>query len=152
MVEEGKANYAQYDRLFYAKPEKSFNVMNKSVFQAAIGLVVFQANALYNVKKLLGLKPSRKAIDNLEVVKTLSKIYAFYGDMKVVFNNYKMLGLVEEFGETDRALFPVDAALIDWKHYIREVHFAGLQKYALEDRKVMELRRKKAKEQASSAA
>ncbi|UZE95363.1 fatty acyl-CoA reductase [Alkalimarinus alittae] len=152
VIEEGTENYARYDRLFYAKPEKSFNVMNKSMFQAAIGLVVFQANAFYKAKKLLGLKPSSKAIDNLQVVKTLSKIYAFYGDMNVVFNNHKMLNLVEEFGEVDKALFPVDATLIDWKHYIREVHFAGLQKYALEDREVIELRRKKAKELANNAA
>lgn len=152
VVEEGKANYANYDRLFYAKPEKSFNVLGKRLFQAAIGAVVFQANLFYNIKKVMGLKPSSKAIENLSVVKALSKIYAFYGDMNVVFNNRKMLALIEEFGDADRALFPVDAALIDWKHYIREVHFAGLQKYALEDRKVIELRKQKAKQQARKAA
>lgn len=152
VVEEGKSNYAKYDRLFYAKPEKPFNVLNKSVFQAVIGLVVFQANAFYKAKKLLGLKPSSKVIDNLEVVKALSKIYAFYGDMNVVFNNHKMMALVEEFGEADKKLFPVDAALIDWQHYIRDVHFAGLQKYALEDRKVIQMRREQAKQQVNSAA
>ncbi|MFD2229513.1 fatty acyl-CoA reductase [Alkalimarinus sediminis] len=152
VVEEGTSNYQKYDRLFYAKPEKPFNVLNKSVFQAAIGLVALQANAFYKFKKLIGLKPSSKTIENLEVVKALSKIYAFYGDMNVVFNNHKMMSLVEEFGEADRAIFPVDAGLIDWKHYIRDVHFAGLQKYALEDRKVIQMRREQAKKKIDKAA
>ena len=151
VVEEGKTNYAKYDRLFYKKPEKSFTVLNKSIFQTVIGAVVFQANAFYKAKKLLGLNPSSKTIDNLEVVKALSKIYSFYGDMNVVFNNHKMLALIEEFGEADKALFPVDAALIDWEHYIRNVHFAGLQKYALEDRAVIQKRRQEAKQKAKSA-
>lgn len=152
VVDEGKSNYAKYDRLFYAKPEKDFNVLNKSVFQSLIGVVAFQANLFYRAKKLIGLKPSRKTIDNLGVVKALSKIYAFYGDMNVVFNNHKMLSLIEEFGEADKELFPVDATLIDWKHYIRDVHFAGLQKYALEDRKVIQMRREQAKKKIDKAA
>lgn len=152
VVEEGQTNYAKYDRLFYAKPEKSFNVLNKSLFQKAISLVELQTKALYTAKKWLGLKPSSKALDNIQVVKTLSKIYAFYGDMNVVFNNHKMLRLIEEFGEADKSLFPVDATLIDWRHYIRDVHFAGLQKYALEDRAVIQQRRQQAKQQALKSA
>jgi len=152
VVEEGTANYAKYDRLFYAKPTKPFNIMNKSLFQAIIGVVAFQVSSLHKVKKLIGLKTSTKAVDDIETVKVLSKIYAFYGDMNVVYNNKKMLALTEEFGEADKALFPLNASLINWKHYIRDVHFAGLQKYALEDRKVIQMRRQKLKENINSVA
>lgn len=145
VVEEGTTNYAKYDRLFYAKPTKPFNIMNKSLFQAIIGVVAFQVNALDKAKKLLGLKTSTKASGDIQTVKVLSKIYAFYGDMDVIYNNKKLLALTEEFGDVDQALFPLDASLIDWKHYIRDVHFAGLQKYALEDRKVIQMRRKNKK-------
>jgi alcohol-forming fatty acyl-CoA reductase len=37
-------------------------------------------------------------------------------------------------GEHDRNLFPVDARCIDWEHYLRKVHLAGLNAFALRPR------------------
>jgi len=38
-------------------------------------------------------------------------------------------------GEVDKVLFPVDARQIDWETYLRKIHLAGLNRYALKERR-----------------
>jgi hypothetical protein len=55
-----------------------------------------------------------------------------------VFNSDKLMALAERMGSADKKLFPVDAALIDWDKYFKEIHVAGLNHYGMVDRSKVE--------------
>ncbi len=48
-------------------------------------------------------------------------------------------------GNLDQALFPVDARQIDWATYLRKIHLAGLNRYALSERKLYRFKTNKAR-------
>jgi hypothetical protein len=52
-------------------------------------------------------------------------------------------------GEVDKGLFPVDARLIDWELYLRKIHLAGLNRYALKERKVYSLKTARQRKKAA---
>jgi hypothetical protein len=52
-------------------------------------------------------------------------------------------------GELDKVLCAVDARQIDWAVYLRKIHLAGLNRYALKERKVYSLRSAKARKKAA---
>ena len=60
-----------------------------------------------------------------------------------------LLALASRMGELDKVLFPVDARQIDWSVYLRKIHLAGLNRYALKERKVYSLRSAKARKKAA---
>jgi len=51
-----------------------------------------------------------------------------------------LMAMADRMGLEDKKLFPVDARRIGWRHYLREVHLAGLNRYALQERKLYRLR------------
>ncbi|MGJ7917054.1 acyl-CoA reductase C-terminal domain-containing protein [Massilia sp. LXY-6] len=57
--------------------------------------------------------------------------FSFYAQPRCRFRNDALLALAARFGESERALYPVDARLIDWEDYLCRVHMAGLNRYAL---------------------
>ena len=83
----------------------------------------------------LGLKRKLKARRNLDAAIALSTIFSFYTEPEYIFHNDKLINLAKRMGPADQALFPVDARAINWEHYLRKVHMAGLNCYALKGKK-----------------
>ena len=66
---------------------------------------------------------------------TLSAIFSFYTEPNYIFHNNKLLDLAKRMGKKDQELFPVNSAAIDWEIYLRKIHMAGLNGYALNGHK-----------------
>jgi HAD superfamily hydrolase (TIGR01490 family) len=71
----------------------------------------------------------RKAVarvdrDKLRVdfVKRYSDLYGMYTETEVVYTDDRVVALWERLPVEDRARFPFDAAAIDWKYYLQDVH------------------------------
>jgi fatty acyl-CoA reductase len=58
----------------------------------------------------------------VEFVKRYSDLYGAYTEAEVIYTDDRMLELWESLPVEDRAIFPFDAAGIDWKHYLQDVH------------------------------
>ena len=83
----------------------------------------------------LGFKRGLKAHRNLEAAMTLSTLFSFYTEPEYVFHNDKLMDLAKRMGKADQDLFPVDSKAIEWENYLRKIHMAGLNCYALKGRK-----------------
>jgi fatty acyl-CoA reductase len=58
----------------------------------------------------------------VDFVKRYSDLYGAYTEAEVIYTDDRMLALWESLPVEDRATFPFDAAAIDWKHYLQDVH------------------------------
>ncbi len=131
LMAEAKANHQHYDKLFTAPPNRNFVAVDKKLFTLVAGCVRFALILFNQILSKLGMKQKIRARRNIDTALELSNIFSFYAEPKYVFQNDKLLALSESLGAVDQELFPVDSASIDWAHYIRRVHIAGLNRYAL---------------------
>ncbi|MDO3720934.1 fatty acyl-CoA reductase [Marinobacter sp. chi1] len=132
---EVKGNWHKYPRLTRKGPRKNMKLVNKHLFVALIQVL----RGLFTLTDRLRLRTADNKSKTLEAVETtlkLTKIYSTYTSPTYIFSSDRLMALAARMGEADKALFPVDAALIDWKRYFTEIHVAGLNRYGLEDRKV----------------
>uniref|UniRef100_UPI003562AEC8 acyl-CoA reductase C-terminal domain-containing protein n=1 Tax=Marinobacter sp. TaxID=50741 RepID=UPI003562AEC8 len=83
------------------------------------------------VLKSLGAGGDLKWLRNLDTTQSLAAIFGFYTAPDYIFRNDELLALANRSGEVDKGLFPVDARAIDWEVYLRKIHLAGLNRYAL---------------------
>jgi fatty acyl-CoA reductase len=58
----------------------------------------------------------------VDFVKRYSDLYGAYTEAEVIYTDDRMLALWGSLPVGDRAYFPFDAAAIDWKHYLQDVH------------------------------
>ena len=58
----------------------------------------------------------------VDFVKRYSDLYGAYTEAEVIYTDDRMLELFESLDVDDRALFPFDSALVDWKYYLQDVH------------------------------
>lgn len=130
---EVKENWHKYPKLTKKAPKREFIPVNKTVFVAAVTAAKW-ALTLVDRLMLRGRDNRSPALKLVESTLRLTSIYATYTSPYYVFNNDRLMDLAERMGATDRALFPVDAALIDWDVYFREIHVRGLDHYGMEDR------------------
>ncbi|MBD2858147.1 SDR family oxidoreductase [Spongiibacter sp. KMU-158] len=131
LMAEAKANHQHYDKLFTSAPSRNFVAVDKKLFTLVAGCVRFALMAFNQLLSKLGMRQKIRAKRNIDTALELSNIFSFYAAPKYVFQNDKLLGLSESLGSVDQELFPVDSAAVDWSHYIRNVHIAGLNRYAL---------------------
>ena len=135
LMAEAKENHGSYDKLFSRQPRKPFIAVNKRVFNA----IAFCLGAVLSVVSQtlirLGFKRGLKAHRNLEAAMTLSTLFSFYTEPEYVFHNDKLMDLAKRMGKADQDLFPVDSKAIEWENYLRKIHMAGLNCYALKGRK-----------------
>ncbi|MDX1504334.1 MAG: fatty acyl-CoA reductase [Spongiibacter sp.] len=128
---EAKENYQHYDKLFQKPPQRDFKAVDKRLFTLVISTVRL-ALALFNqCLSKLGLRKKVRAKKNIDAAIELSAIFSFYAVPKYRFHNDRLLSLSKAMGAVDQVLFPVDSGAIDWQDYIRNVHIAGLNHYAL---------------------
>ncbi|WP_100640186.1 fatty acyl-CoA reductase [Marinobacter salexigens] len=135
LMAEAKTNYAAYGNLFYRRPVKPFIAVNRVLFDAFVGGVRIPLSLTHRLMGLLGQGRDFKALRNLDTTRSLAAIFGFYTAPDYIFRNDDLLALASRMGEVDKALFPVDARLIDWAVYLRKIHLAGLNKYALSAKK-----------------
>jgi HAD superfamily hydrolase (TIGR01490 family) len=58
----------------------------------------------------------------VEFVKRYSDLYGAYTETEVLYTDEHTLALWESLGAGDQARFPFDAAMVDWKYYLKDVH------------------------------
>lgn len=149
LMVEAKASYADYDQLFYRRPTKPFVAVNRKLFDTVVGGVRIPLSFSSRILKMLGHNRELKALRNLDTTRSLATIFGFYTAPDYIFKNDGLLALSSRMGTLDRALFPVDARQIDWGIYLRKIHLAGLNRYALKERKLYSLRSAKARKKAA---
>lgn len=149
LMAESKVNYAEYDQLFYRQPTKPFIAVNRRLFDAVVGGVRLPLSITGKVMRMLGQNRELKMLRNLDTTRSLATIFGFYTAPDYVFRNDDLLALASRMGEVDKELFPVDARQIDWAVYLRKIHLAGLNRYALKERKLYSLRSAKARKKAA---
>ncbi|MGF2736330.1 fatty acyl-CoA reductase [Marinobacter sp. DUT-1] len=140
LMAESKSNYAEYDQLFYRQPTKPFVAVNRKLFDTVVGGVRIPLRLTDRVLKLLGHTRELKMLRNLDTTRSLATIFGFYTAPDYIFRNDELIALSARLGGLDQALFPVDARQIDWSMYLRKIHLAGLNRYALKERKLYSLR------------
>jgi hypothetical protein len=73
----------------------------------------------------------------------LAVTFSFYASPRCLFHNERLEELASRVTPAERRAFPVDPAIIEWERYMGPVHLAGLNRYALKDRKVVALKEAK---------
>jgi fatty acyl-CoA reductase len=58
----------------------------------------------------------------VDFVKRYSDLYGAYTEAEVIYTDDRMLALSESLTPEDRERFPFDAAIIDWRYYLQDVH------------------------------
>jgi fatty acyl-CoA reductase len=58
----------------------------------------------------------------VEFVRRYADLYGAYTEAEVIYTDDRTLALFRSLSEGDRERFPFDAAVIDWHHYLVEVH------------------------------
>jgi len=133
--QEADKNHLKHDRLFYRKPKRPFIMVSKNLFLAMMNAVKLPVVGINKISKLFGGDAQGKMLENLDTAMKLSTVFSFYTQPSYIFHNDKLMELHNQLSEADRAMFPVDATLIDWEEYIRNTHIPGLNQYALKERK-----------------
>lgn len=149
LMAEAKTNYAAYENLFYRRPVKPFIAVNRTLFDALVGGARIPLSLTNRVMSALGRGSELKVLQNLDTTRSLASIFGFYTAPDYIFRNDDLLALATRMGEVDRALFPVDASLIDWSIYLRKIHLAGLNRYALKAKKARAPRSMRSRKKAA---
>jgi fatty acyl-CoA reductase len=61
--------------------------------------------------------------ERLERGLNLIQLYGVYTEVDCVFDTRNLMTIWDKVPEVERKTFPFDAALYDWEHYFRDVHF-----------------------------
>ncbi|MBO6851737.1 MAG: SDR family oxidoreductase [Marinobacter sp.] len=149
LMAESRTNHAAYAQLFYRQPTKPFIAVNRKLFDVVVGGMRIPLSVTGQVMKLLGQNRELKMLRNLDTSRSLATIFGFYTAPDYIFRNDALQALASRMGELDRMLFPVDARQIDWSVYLRKIHLAGLNQYALTERKLYSLRTAKTRQKAA---
>ncbi|MDF1693456.1 MAG: fatty acyl-CoA reductase [Zhongshania sp.] len=135
LMAEAKENHASYDKLFMRQPRKPFIAVDKRLFNAITLCMRFVLLVASQTLAKVGWKRGLKARRNLDAAIALSTIFSFYTEPEYIFHNNKLIDLAKRMGPADEALFPVDARAINWETYLRKIHMAGLNCYALKGKR-----------------
>lgn len=149
VMEEARTNHAAYDQLFYRQPTKPFIAVNRWLFDAVVSGAKVPLTLAGRALKMIGHTRELKILRNLDTTQSLATIFGFYTAPDYVFQNDELMALSERMGALDQALFPVDPLQINWPTYLRKTHLAGLNKYALSERKLYSLRTERVRKKAA---
>ena len=137
---EAQENHRAYERLFYKRPTMPFVALNRRLFNAITSGARWPLGALEKGLRLLGQDAELRTVESFQTTMKLATIFGFYTCPDYVFHNDRLLEMTDRMGLEDKKLFPVDARRVNWRHYLREVHLTGLNRYALQERKLYRLR------------
>ncbi len=78
----------------------------------------------------------------LEFLRRYLNLYREYAEAELRFDDAHTIGLYRSLDEADRASFAFDTAVVDWDHYLREVHCPAVTEPIRKLDKVRRARRK----------
>jgi fatty acyl-CoA reductase len=133
---ESKRNWRSYERLFYHAPQRDFQVVSRRTFLLVLNAMRLGAGLWSAARRLVGADPETPAMETLRTTHLLALTFSFYTAPQYRFHNTELQALARRFSSEDTARFPVDAGLIDWPDYLCRIHMAGLNRYALRNRRV----------------
>ncbi|XOZ33763.1 fatty acyl-CoA reductase [Halomonadaceae bacterium KBTZ08] len=142
VMTEAQENHQAYDHLFYHKPKLPFVAVNRRLFDTVSRGVGIPVNAVRRGLQWLGRDAELKTVEHFQTTMKLATTFGFYSCPDYTFHNDRLLEMAQRMGDEDRRLFPVDARRINWRQYIRGVHLAGLNQYALKERKLYRMKRR----------
>jgi alcohol-forming fatty acyl-CoA reductase len=58
----------------------------------------------------------------MEFIRRYSDLYGAYTEAEVIYTDDRTLALSRSLSDDDRARFPFDSAIVDWKYYLQDVH------------------------------
>ena len=58
----------------------------------------------------------------LDFVRRYADLYGAYTETEVIYTDHRVVALWERLPADDRRDFPFDAAVVDWSHYLKDVH------------------------------
>lgn len=149
VIAEAQGNHAAYDQLFYRRPSRPFIAVDRRVFDAVMTGARLPLSLAGRALKLIGHSRELGALKNIDTARSLATIFGFYTAPDYIFRNDRLLALTDRMGEADKQLFPVNPRQIDWRRYFRDIHLAGLNRYALKERKLYSLRGSRSRKRAA---
>ena len=79
-----------------------------------------------HMPKSKAMRDSVRRVDRdkarVDFVKRYSDLYGMYTETEVVYTDDRTFALFESLSDEDKARFPFDAAMVDWKYYLKDVH------------------------------
>jgi alcohol-forming fatty acyl-CoA reductase len=79
-----------------------------------------------HLPKSKGMRTAIRRVDRdkarVDFVKRYSELYGMYTETEVVYTDDRTFALFNSLSERDKAYFPFDAAMVDWKYYLKDVH------------------------------
>ncbi len=138
---EANLNHAAYNRLFpKGKPRRDFRIIDRRLFMMAMSGLKVAVTAYDGICRKTGMRNMiRKVTEFVNTSMKLAITFSFYASPRCIFHNEGLMDLVSRFLPADQKMFPVDARLIEWERYMGPIHLAGLNRYALKDRKSVRL-------------
>lgn len=140
VVSEAQENHQAHEYLFREKPSLPFIPVNRRLFRALSQGARLPLGLLKRTLRAMGQSSELHAVESFQTTMKLAETFGFYTCPDYVFRNDKLLDMAVRMGAEDRKRFPVDARRINWSRYVRNVHLAGLNYYALQERRLYRLR------------
>lgn len=131
VVQEANENHHAHQNLFLRKPTRPFFMVPGWVFKWGVRMGYSLLGFSHNLQRYLGRSPSSSKMSKLDTSMKLALVFSFYTRPRYLFCNEKLLNLFNRLDSREQTQFPMDARKIDWQNYIRDIHIAGLNQYAL---------------------
>ena len=109
-------------------PEWDFpgNLTVERMLRRAERLTDIAEQVVTHLPKSKAMRDAVRRVDRdkarVDFVKRYSDLYGMYTETEVVYTDDRTLALFESLSAEDKATFPFDAAMVDWKYYLQDVH------------------------------
>ena len=109
-------------------PEWTFpgNVTVERLLRRAERVTDLAEHVVTHLPKSKAMRDAVRRVDRdkarVDFVKRYSDLYGSYTEAEVIYTDEVAMTLSASLSTEDRARFPFDAAAIDWKHYLQDVH------------------------------
>lgn len=130
-----KRDWRAYEKLFHKQPGADFRCVSRPVFLATMSVMKLALGTLSFTRKCLGMKQSFAWQESFNTTHNLAVVFSFYTSPNYIFENNQLIELEQRMGQADRRMFPIDPERINWSKYMGNVHLAGLNRYALKDKR-----------------
>ena len=112
-------------------PEWTFpgNITVEKMLRRAEQLTDIAEKVVTHLPKSKAMRDAVGRVDRdkarVDFVKRYSDLYGAYTEAEVIYTDDVAMALYRSLSAEDRARFPFDAAAIDWKYYLQDVHSPG---------------------------
>lgn len=134
LTSEVRDNHARYPALCRAAPKGPFRSVPKDVFLVAMRAVRRPLAAVDRVLAWLGRAPL-PALAVVDKTIVLSDVFSPYSSPDYIFHGTALAALSRRLAPDEHSRFPVDPRIINWEHYLRDVHVSGVDRYGMASRR-----------------